>query len=99
MITPVQASKLSALHKRILPTYVAGVDLIEEKVHIAPAFISSAPEMKLTSGTPPVLILSNDEISTRESLSQLKNDMIRYWEENSTRQHKDTYDSTLKLPD
>ena len=98
MITPVQASKLSALHKRILPTYVAGVDLIEEKVYVAPAFISSSEEMKLTSGTPPVLILSNDETSARESLSQLKNDMIRYWEKNSTRQHKETYDSNLKLP-
>lgn len=98
MVTPVPKQKLSALHKRVLPTYVAGVDLIEERVYVAPAFISSADHMKLTSGTPPVLVLSNDETSAKASLTQLKNDMIRYWEANSIPHHKETYDSILKLP-
>lgn len=97
MITPVPKQKLSALHKRVLPTYVAGVDLIEERVYIAPAFISSAEDMKLTSGTPPVLILSNDETSAKAALTQLKNDMIRYWEDNSVPQHKETDTPLLRL--
>ncbi len=92
MRTKVSEGDLKELIKRPLPTYVVGVDLNEEIIHIAPAF----DENVKFNTIPPRLVLSNkDREKDKSNLNKLKADIIRYWNEIGISGHKNFYQSIL----
>lgn len=93
IIAPVPDKKLKWLVDRPVPTYVAGYDLIELKMYLAPAFnmrVSYSGHIPTTH----VLELTNPT-ATKGVLRQLVRDVINYWQSANMPNHKDYYISQL----
>lgn len=87
----VSKGKLTKLINRPLPTYVAGVDEIDEKVYICPAYnansvISSIPTNHILEKGNPVSLIT---------LRVLKEDIVNYWQSINIQNHKTNYNSIL----
>ncbi len=91
MRTPVPADKLRALIARPLPTYVAGVDIENEVVFVAPAFENNGEYPAI----PPRLRFDKDNANTKVSLERLRDDIIRFWEESGIIEYKRDYNSNV----
>lgn len=90
--TPVPDDKLQNLISRPLPTYVAGIDIPTETMHLTPAFDRT---VKLPS-IPPTLVISLSNVARSQAdLLKLKEDIINYWEGYNMHINKPTYKSTL----
>lgn len=92
MKTPVLYSKLKKLIERPLPTYVAGADIEEEVIFIAPAF-----DVNIRYNTiPPILKIDNvDKVRSKSDLEKLRDDIINYWNQANLPNFKKHYISTL----
>ena len=93
IITPVPDEKLKWLVDRPVPTYVAGYDLIELKMYLAPAFntrVSYSGHIPLTH----MLELTNP-IAAEGVLRQLRRDIMNYWQSANIPNHKQYYISQL----
>lgn len=90
--TPVPDGKLVSLCKRPIPTYVAGFDMIQNILYIAPAFTGSEhyPSIPLTHKVE----LYNPTAAEVE-LRKLKDDIIAFYDNNNIPTIKKTYTSTL----
>lgn len=89
---PVPVGKLQKLIARKIPTYVAGVDVNDEKVYICPAF-----DPAITYSSIPIaheLSLQNP-ILTQQTLDLLKQDVIRFWSDPAIQNYKPNYVSML----
>lgn len=89
---PVPVKKLRELVARKIPTYVAGVDVDNEKVYICPAFNPA-----LRYSTIPVmheLSLQNPAL-TQQTLDLLRQDVIRFWSGSAIQNYKTAYVSIL----
>lgn len=92
MKTPVPKDKLYKLIERVLPTYVAGIDINSERMHIAPAFDPAVTY----NAIPPILVIDNIHPTNDEaSLQKLKEDIINYWESYQMHINKSHYKSLL----
>lgn len=88
----VPKKKFEALLNRPLPTYVAGVDLNNEIVFITPAFKDSD---RTTSMKTNKKLDFNDQITTKKTLDELKNDIVNYWNKINILTVKSKYNSQL----
>lgn len=88
----VPKKKFEALLNRPLPTYVAGVDLNKEIVFITPAFKDSD---RTTSMKTNKKLDFSDQITTKKTLNELKNDIINYWNSINILNVKSKYNSQL----
>lgn len=78
--TPIAHEKYLKLTNRPIPTYIAGVDLEEMKVYIAPAFSNNLKYPSIP--TKFVLSAINDKTTKKQNqnnLIQLREDIINYW--------------------
>lgn len=92
MNTPVPTSKLKKLIERPLPTYVAGADIEDEVIFIAPAF---NVDVKYST-IPPTLKIDNvDKTRSKADLEKLRDDIINFWEKAKMPNYKIKYASTL----
>lgn len=93
ILTPVPDKKLKWLVDRLVPTYVAGFDLRDLKMYLAPAFNTRTSYEK---GIPVnhVMELTNRSI-TAKVLLQLKNDVMNYWKGIDALNYKDSYTTTI----
>lgn len=73
----VPTTKMQKLINRPMPTYVAGVDVINEEVYIAPAFNKSHDYKKSIPVTHK--LSAADPIASQTTIAKLKNDIIDYW--------------------
>lgn len=91
--TPVPDKKMKWLVDRLVPTYVAGFDLRDFKMYVAPAFNTRTSFAK---GIPVnhVMELTNRN-TTAAVLHQLKNDVMNYWQGMDAVKFKDLYTSTI----
>lgn len=93
IITPVPDQKLKWLVDRPIPTYVAGYDLVELKMYLAPAFntrVSYSGHVPINH----VLELTNP-MAAMGVLRQLRRDVINYWQSVNITHHKEYYTSQL----
>lgn len=90
--TPVAASDLQALIDYPLPTYVAGVDIKEEKVYIAAAFDRT---LHYGSSIPTGYCLQHNSLRNASNLNNLKSDVIKFWEGVDIDHYKPTYHTSL----
>lgn len=89
----VPVDKMQKLINRPLPTYVAGVDLINEKVYICPAFNDANA---YTSSIPITHILDKQNtVATQQTLDMLKQDIIEYWNKANANLYKSSFKSRL----
>lgn len=89
----VPADKMQKLINRPLPTYVAGVDIINEKVYICPAFNNVNA---YTSSMPIKHVLDKQNAAaTRQTLNLLKQDIIDYWNQSNINAYKANFRSRL----
>lgn len=88
----VPPKKFQALINRPLPTYVAGVDLNKEIVFISPAFNSNDRHSSMSVKNK---LDFKDPATTRNTLDELKNDIIMYWNNTNVFSVKSTYISKL----
>jgi len=87
--TPVPDEKLKWLIDRLVPTYVAGLDLRDLKMYLAPAF-----NMKTSyrNGIPVNHTLDlNNRNATAGVLRLLKRDVMNYWQSLNTANFKDSF--------
>ena len=84
--------KLKKLIERPLPTYVAGADIEDEVIFIAPAF-----DVNIIYNTiPPILKIDNvDKVRSKSDLEKLRDDIINYWNQANLPNFKKRYISTL----
>ena len=92
MKTPVNAEKLKELTKRPLPTYVAGVDIDDEIIFIAPAFDGN---IRYNTIPPKLRIDNTNPGRSKADLVKLKEDIINYWECIDINKCKQSYQSLL----
>lgn len=93
IITPVPDEKLKWLSDRPVPTYVAGYDLIELKMYLAPAFntrVSYSGHIPVTH----MLELTNPN-AAMGVLRQLQRDVMNYWRRANIPNYKDYFISQL----
>lgn len=89
----VPADKMQKLINRPLPTYVAGVDLKNERVYICPAFNDANA---YTSSIPITHILDKQNaVATQQTLDMLKQDIIEYWNNANMNLYKTSFRSRL----
>lgn len=89
----VPADKMQKLINRPLPTYVAGVDLKNERVYICPAFNDANA---YTSSIPITHILDKQNaVATQQTLDMLKQDIIEYWNNANVNLYKTSFRSRL----
>lgn len=89
----VPADKMQKLINRPLPTYVAGVDLKNERVYICPAFNDANA---YTSSIPITHILDKQNaVATQQTLNMLKQDIIEYWNNSNVNLYKTSFRSRL----
>lgn len=83
---------LNKLIERPLPTYVAGVDIINEAVYLCPAFDSKVkyPSIPVTHK----LTLLN-KVASKLELLKLKEDIMNYWDNSGSDSYKTNYKSLL----
>ena len=76
-----------------MPTYVAGVELKNEKVYICPAFDDANA---YTSSIPITHILDKQNtVATQQTLDMLKQDIIEYWNKAKANLYKSSFKSRL----
>lgn len=93
IIAPVSDKKLKWLIDRLVPTYVAGLDLRDLKMYLAPAFNMRTSYRK---GIPLTHTLDlNNRITTAGILRLLKRDVMNYWQRMNTANYKDSFISQL----
>lgn len=79
--------------KQPLPTYVAGVDVNNEKVYICPAFNDVNA---YTSSMPITHVLDKQNAAaTQQTLDLLKQDIIDYWNHSNINAYKANFRSRL----
>lgn len=84
--------KLEELLKDPMPTYVAGVSIYHQVMHLAPAFDVNASFPSI----PPCQVFTlNDTPQNLAILKLLKDDIIRFWESFNMHNNKTTYKSLL----
>lgn len=88
----VTKDKYKDLQKRLLPTYIAGVDILSETVYICSAFnnktcLRSMPAKNRLKLSSPVI--------TKKTLIALKDDVIRYWQGSKVDGYKNKFSSSL----
>ena len=88
----VPKKKYTALYKRPLPTYVAGVDIPTETVYLCPAFgdktyVRSVPRKNS--------LKHSRKVTTLRTLNLLKQDVINYWEGAKYKKYKKKFKSSL----
>lgn len=89
----VPVEKMQKLINRPLPTYVAGVELKNEKVYICPAFNDANA---YTSSMPITHILDKQNtVATQQTLDMLKQDIIEYWNKAKANLYKSSFKSRL----
>lgn len=90
--TPVPDEKLKWLVDRPIPTFVAGYDLIEHRMFIAPAYND-----KTSYPSIPLLHEVNlfNHTAAVGTLNQLKRDIINYWQRLNISNYKYSYISQL----
>lgn len=89
----VPVDKMQKLINRPLPTYVAGVDLKNERVYICPAFNDANV---YTSSIPITHILDKQNaVATQQTLNMLKQDIIEYWNNANVNLYKTSFRSRL----
>ena len=89
----VPVDKMQKLINRPLPTYVAGVDLKNERVYICPAFNDANA---YTSSIPITHILDKQNaVATQQTLNMLKQDIIEYWNNANVNLYKTSFRSRL----
>lgn len=88
----IASGKLKALAKRPIPTYVAAVDVPQEKVYICPAFQGTE---EYTSSMPVTHILEKGNPNSQATLDWLVKDVIRFWEKNNAIAIKKSFISLL----
>lgn len=88
----VHEKKYKKLQKKRLPTYIAGVDVNNEVVYICSAF----QEGKKISSMPVKHSLKKSRpIRTKHTLKKLREEVIRYWNGNITKEYKNKFKSCL----
>ena len=93
IITPVPDEKLKWLADRPIPTYVAGYDLREYKMYLAPAFNT---KISYRGHIPIIHMLElTNPIAAEGVLRQLRRDIMNYWQSANIPNHKDYYISQL----
>lgn len=91
--TPVPKKKYMPLQKRPMPTYVAGVNIDNGDVYIAPAFETAN---KYGGSIPTSYRLSlSDKAGSLANLIRLKNDIIDYWDGLNIQAYKPAFNSAL----
>lgn len=94
MQTPVPNAHLADLWKLPVPTYIAGVDMAQETVFIAPAY-----KMKgaIYGGSiPNAYILQPTNLTvSRLNLEKLRDDIVAYWDNYNIPIYKNYYTSLL----
>ena len=88
----VSKKKFEQLLNRPLPTYVAGVDLNKEVVFITPAFNKQDRQSSMKTNHK---LDFNDPLITKNTLDNLKKDIINYWNQMNVSNVKSTYKSQL----
>lgn len=88
----VSKKKFEELLNRPLPTYVAGVDLNKEVVFITPAFNQQDRQSSMKTNHK---LDFNDPLITKDTLDNLKKDIINYWKQMNVSNVKSTYKSQL----
>lgn len=88
----VHQKKFKALLERPLPTYVAGVDLNKEIVFIAPAFTLDHRQTSMKTNNK---LDYNDPLITKNTLNELKTDIINYWNKIESLNVKSSFKSQL----
>lgn len=90
--TPVPDEKLKWLADRPIPTFVAGYDLIEHRLFLAPAY-----NIRTTFPSIPLLHEVNllNPTAAVGTLNQLKRDIINYWQRLNISNYKEYYISQL----
>lgn len=92
MKTPVPDDKLKAFWNRPIPTYVAGVDLRDEVIFIAPAYANNG----LYPSIPLKLRLDNlNPAHDINELNRLKEDILNFYNTHSIPIHKRNYISII----
>lgn len=91
--TPVSDEKLKWLVDRPIPTYVAGFDLRELKMYLAPAFNT---RVTYKNGIPIGHELNlKSRKKTVQVLSQMKDDIMIYWQNLDATNYKNNYITLL----
>jgi hypothetical protein len=93
MKTPVPNEKLQKLWERPLPTYVVGADVVDELIHVSPAFPKDG---KYSSSIPPRLRIDNQNVANDiKALELLKKDIINYYQSLQIEDYKKKYLTTI----
>lgn len=93
ILTPVPYKKYKSLHKRPMPTYVAGVNNETGDVYIAPAFIAAN---KYGGSVPTKYCLSaSDKTGSLGNLKLLRQDVMEYWDGLDIQVYKPSFKSAL----
>lgn len=91
--TPVPDVKLKWLVDRLIPTYVAGIDLRDLKMYMAPAFNTN---VSYRNGIPVSHMLDlNNRNTSANVLHILKDDVLNFWRGMNTVHYKDSFKSQL----
>lgn len=90
---PVPTQKLGNLINRPLPTYIAGVDEIDEKVYICPAFDPTITYPSIPTSSF-VLDINNKTLS-RTNLQRLRDEIIDFWNNSNMINYKKQYNSNM----
>lgn len=90
--TPVPEEKLKWLVDRPIPTFVAGYDLIEHRMFLAPAYNIRTTYPSIPLQHEVNLINHTAAIGT---LNKLKRDIINYWQRLNISNYKDFYITQL----
>lgn len=88
----VDNEKMKELLKRLLPTYVAGVDIKKEIVYLCPAF---TPETKYHSILTKHKLELADKQASDATIKLLKQDVVKFWQNSEVSKYKSIYQSLL----
>lgn len=89
----VPIAKLKSLINRPLPTYIAGIDEIDEKVFICPAFDPNVGYSSIPTSSF-VLDPGNKALSLT-NLLRLRDEVIDFWNNSDVTQYKSQYNSQI----
>lgn len=95
IITPVPNAKLAKLWERPMPSYVVGADLVDELIHIAPAYKNDGNYPAIPARLKIDNKNKNNDIA---ALNLLKEDIIHFYQSHNIPAHKDNYQSLLPQP-
>lgn len=92
MKTPVPYSKLKKFWNRPIPAYVAGVDLRDEVVYIAPAYRNHGRYLSIPSK---IKLDNRNPIDDVRELNRLKEDILYFFNAHRIPDHKRNYNSLI----